>query len=220
MALCYIQSPNLQPLYALSVPLKTPLVGLASVKIEATKHPRNKEYQKSSRDHQKGRPPCVLPPHRPPQIPRTALEPERLLVQTIGLVDQQLDLFSPFQHLFDVLHHHSLHVLDLIFDCTQPIDVAPRAVVVVHPLLDHLTKLLVEAERDGPLGNVNPVLLSKKFVDINQIKKKTLEKAGWILRTDTRVTMNTLSASNRPLTLTKTATRRPPFLLVVIYGSS
>ena len=102
------------------------------MKIKPTKQPSHKEHKKSTRHRQKRRPPCILPPHGPPQIPRTALELERLLIQSIRLIHQQFNLLSPLENLFDVFDHDSLHVLDLIFYGGESIDVAPRAVVVVH----------------------------------------------------------------------------------------
>mmetsp|Transcript_14449 Transcript_14449/g.27548 ORF Transcript_14449/g.27548 Transcript_14449/m.27548 type:complete len:236 (-) Transcript_14449:107-814(-) len=142
----------------LSLSLLTSTMRLASTKIKAANQPPHEENKKRTRRRQKHGPLRIPPPNTPPQLSTAALKPKRLLIQSIRLIHQQFDLLPSFQHLLDILHHDSLHVLDLIPHRRQTVDVTSRVVVVIHPIGDDAGEFFVEGEGDGALRNVVSVL--------------------------------------------------------------
>ena len=87
------------------------------------------------------------------QRPAGRLEPERLLIESISLVNQKLNLFSALQDFLNVLHHNPLDVFNLTLDGANVVDseVGPVRVVKVHALPNDGRELLVHTKSDGRL---------------------------------------------------------------------
>lgn len=92
----------------------------------------------------------LSPVHGAPQASTGSLEAKCLLVQSIGAFHQQFQFFSSLQNPFDILHHDSLHVIDLALDSPDIVDrsVCFFRIEEIHSFLDDSRELLVVGKGD------------------------------------------------------------------------
>jgi hypothetical protein len=114
------------------------------------------KHQHEAKNGTNGNIPHSPPIHVPPQPPTARLKPKRLLIQSIGLIHQQLNLFSPFQNLFNILHHALFHLINLILESIDIIHGSTR-VEMLHSLLDDGGEFIVETKGYSALGDFQSV---------------------------------------------------------------